>query len=32
MLQKNMNIEDIHDITGKSIEEIKKLEKSMKED
>ena len=30
MLQKNMNIEDIHDITGKSIVEIKKLEKSMK--
>ncbi len=32
MLQKKMNIEDIHDITGKSIEEIKRIEESMKED
>lgn len=32
MLQKKMNIEDIHDITGKSIEEIKKIEESIKED
>ena len=29
MLQRNMNIEDIHDITGKSIEEIKKIENDL---
>ena len=29
MLKKNMNIEDIHDITGKSIEEIKKIENDL---
>ena len=32
MLQKKMNIEDIHDITEKSIEEIKRIEECMKED
>ena len=32
MLQKNMNTEDICDITGKSIEEIKRIEESIKED
>jgi predicted transposase YdaD len=31
MLKKSFSYEDISDITGKSIEEIKKIEKSMKD-